>query len=273
MDPQGIVSRAEIYFNSGMHLCLVGPPGIGKTTLVHQLAGGEDRVRTVIGGQSDKGHLLGGLRQNEDLSISWMDGPVVEAVQRGLVLYADELAAFDRDCLLVLHALLDFRKRVFLTSENREIRVHPDFRFIASCNQSPSGYDPLLREFRDRMVYIYVDRIDSASEAELLLERFELATEDVDYLIRFASVLRKADPLGGASTRQLETAAKAVSLGVPRHVAAVDCVLSSIAGSGLAHRDSLLNMIRAEGLGLDELWHSDPVEDAVVIVDGDETWS
>ena len=42
VDLQGILPRARCYFESGMNVCLVGPLGIGKTTLVHELAGGGD---------------------------------------------------------------------------------------------------------------------------------------------------------------------------------------------------------------------------------------
>jgi len=272
IDLQGIVPRARHYFAAGINFCLVGPAGIGKTTLVHELAGGVDNIRTIIGGEMHVADLLGGLRLINSETV-WLDGPVAEAAEKGLTLYADELTGFNEDCLRVLHSLLDFRRRIFVAANNREVAVHPDFRFVASCNLSATGIDPLTREFRDRLVYIHMNRLDSCTEAKLLCDRYDISVEDAEYLIQFAAVTRKADQNGGASTRQLESAALAVSRGVARFHAAADCILSSIAGSSTSQRDSLLNMVKAEGLELNSDWVSRPVENSVVVTDEEEVWS
>lgn len=272
LDERGILPRARSYFEAGLNPCFVGPPGIGKTTLVEHLAGGEENIRTIIGGEMHVGDLLGGLRLDRDRTI-WKDGPVVEAVEAGLTLYADELTGFNDDCLRILHSLLDFRKRVVVAGNSREVRVHPNFRFVASCNLSPTGMDPLTREFRDRLTYIFVTRLDPETEATLLCDRHDITIDDAEYLIRFAEVTRKSDSRTGASTRQLESAASAIGRGVPRYLAAVDCILSPIAGSSVSQRDTLLNLIKAEGLELPENWLSRSANDSIVITEDDETWS
>ncbi len=272
IDLQGVVPRARRYYESGLHFCLVGPAGIGKTTLVHELAGGVENVRTIIGGDMHVADLLGGLRLDDNHTV-WKDGPVIEAAENGLTLYADELTGFNEDCLRILHSLLDFRRRIMVAGNNREVAVHPNFRFVASCNLATTGIDPLTREFRDRLIYIHVDRLDTATETKLLCDRYAISSDDAEYLIRFAGVTRKADQSNGASTRQLEAAAMAISRGVPRFFAAADCILSSIAGSSTSQRESLLNMVKAEGLELNEEWMSKPVQDSVVVTDDEEVWS
>lgn len=272
IDSYAVVPRIKHYLAEGLNPCLVGAPGIGKTTLVHEVAGGAQNVRAAIGSQMLPSDLLGGVRLQADTTV-WREGILVEAARRGLTFYADELTGFSDDCLRIMHPLLDFQKKILVTANSQEIEVHPNFRFIASCNLSPTGIDPLTREFRDRLVYVYMNRLDADTEAKLLVDRHGISVEDAEWLIIFASATRNADPKNGASTRQLEAAARAIRRGVKRFHAAVDCILSSIVGNSISQRDSLFNAIRAEGLDLDDGWSRKPAEDAIVVTEDEEVWS
>lgn len=272
IDHYEVVPRIQRYFDEGLNICLVGAPGIGKTTLVNQLAGGKENVRTAIGSQMLPSDLLGRLTLQNDTTV-WKKGLLVEAVEIGKVFYADELPFFSDECLRIFHSVLDHRKEVFVTANSQAIEAHPNFRFIASCNLSPTGVDPLTREFRDRLVYVYMNRLDPQTEAKLLIDRYGISVEDADWLASFAKATRNADPKNGASTRQLESAARAIRTGVHRFHAATDCILSSIVGNSISQRDTLLNAIRAEGLDFDDSWSKPTVVDSIVVTEDEEVWS
>ncbi len=244
----------------------------GKTTIATILAGGQEYLRTVIGSRTEKSELLGGLQLDADRTY-WKNGVLVECVKEGLFFLADEIVGFDNDCLRALHSLLDHRKRVFVTGDGQEIEMHPNFRFLASCNYSNAGMDPLPREFRDRFTYVYIERLSSEMEAKLLMDRYAISDEDAQFLVSYANATRHADPRNGASTRQLEAAARAVVAGIDRVRAASDCILAPIAGCSLSQREVLLNAVRAEGLDLPKNWHMKATTESVVVTEDDEVWS
>ena len=272
IDSQEVVPRIQKYYDAGLNVCLVGPPGIGKTTLVHQLAGGRKNVRTAIGSQMHPSDLLGRMTLKSDSTI-WQEGLLVQAARDGHTFYADELTGFSDECIRILHSVVDFRREVLVTANSQEIKVHPRFHFMASCNLSASGLDPLTREFRDRLTYVYIDRLKPDVESKLLVDRYSISLEDADWLVLFAEATRHADPNHGASTRQLEAAAQAIQAGASCYHAAVDCILSSIAGNSLSRRESLLNAIRAEGLELEGKWLQ-PIDhkDSLFLAEEQETW-
>lgn len=276
IDCWNVRPRAARYFSTGLPFVLVGPRGIGKTTLVEELAGDEKKMRTVIGSQMLPSDLIGGLRLDGDRTY-YHTGILIECLTQGLVLYADELTGFSLECLRILHPILDHRRTAQITIEGKSVKAHPDFRFVASCNHSPTGIDPLTDEFRDRLIYIHLERAEPNVEMKLLMDRHGISPNDAEWLIRFAIMTRNVDAKRGASTRQLETAATAIANGVDRREAAMDCVLSSIAGCGMTTRDNLMKAARAEGLEFfDDEWlercDSDQAE-SILVLENDEVWS
>ena len=253
IDPRQILPRLQTYQEAGLSVCLVGPPGVGKTTAVYAAAGGRENVRTAMGSELQLSDLLGRMTLRGDTTV-WQDGLLVEALREGLTFYADGLLGFSEDCLRAMHSAIDFRRDLIVPGNSQTVSAHPNFRFIASCNRQPTGIDPLSREFRDRLVYIYVDRLDSEGEAKLLIDRHGITAEDADWLLSFAQVTRKLDPVEGASTRQLEAAAIAIRAGVDREHAVRDCVLAPVAGASESHREAIRNAIRGERLEINETW-------------------
>lgn len=274
IDLQGVLPRLRGYQRAGLSICLVGEPGIGKTTAVHALAGGAGNVRTAIGSKMQLSDLLGRMTLHADSTV-WQEGLLVEAFRKGLTFYADELLGFSDDCLRVLHTAIDFRRELVIPGNSQIVKAHPDFRFVASCNHSPNGIDPLTREFRDRLVYVHLVRLDPEAEAKLLVDRHGISLADAEWLMLFAAVTRKLAHTTGGTTRQLEAAAMAIRAGVPRQHAAHDCILAPIAGSSKPQRDSMLHAIRAEGLEIDDAWGalgSDDHADSLAF-SNDNDWS
>ncbi len=203
IDIEDIVPTVRTYFENDMNLCLIGYPGIGKTTLFEQLAGGPENLRTVIGSRMHLSDLVGPMTLKADQSV-WQDGHLVEAMKRGLTFYADELSGFDDDCVRSIHAVMDHRRELYVAGNSETVKAHPSFRLICSDNYSSSGIPSHTRQFRDRLIHVYMNRLDRDTEMKLLIDRYCIDVEDAEWLMMFASATRRVDTEGGASTRQLE---------------------------------------------------------------------
>ncbi|MCA9261187.1 MAG: AAA family ATPase, partial [Planctomycetales bacterium] len=232
----------------GVPVCLIGPPGTGKTTMLESLAKSRgQRLLTAVGYDMSTSDLVGTWRLRGGATV-FRRGVLLRAVVGGHMLYLDEIYGLSEDCFRLLLQLLDGRRQLTVPALSKTFDAHPDFRFVASYNPSADGVERLPRELRDRMAMLEVQRLDEPRETELLTQRFDLESRDVAYLLRFAKVTRRVDASGGASTRQLDTAARMVLAGFDVRTACHDCILRPMAGTNRMQFEAALNALRADGL-------------------------
>lgn len=134
---------------AGKHVSLSGPPGIGKSTAVEQLAAEEHHPLVHIGG--DAGLRRRDLTGNVELingHTSFMAAEYVTAAINGWWAIVDEANAAEPDAIMMMNGQIAPPYQI--NFYGRSAPVHPDFRLFITYNHGLVGTKPLPDSFKDR---------------------------------------------------------------------------------------------------------------------------
>lgn len=132
----------------GINILAYGPPGTGKTALIEGAftpQPDEDstgRIYTVQGsGDTETADFIGGYVQLPTGLFSWVDGPLLRAMEEGSVLYIDEISLIDPKVLSIVYGVMDGRDELFITAnpERGVVKAAEGFYVVAACNPNAPG--------------------------------------------------------------------------------------------------------------------------------------
>lgn len=143
------------------NVLMVGPTGVGKTSLVKYLAAltNNELRRINLSDMTDNTELIGGYKPGKDGSFIWQDGIITEALRKGQWLLLDEINLAEPAILERLNSLLDDDRFLVITEKNNEVvKAHPNTRIFATMNPSSySGRKELSEAMLNRFHRTYND--------------------------------------------------------------------------------------------------------------------
>lgn len=190
---------------AGRHMIIIGPPGIGKTTLAKNIAHllGKDAPFVRIQGSPDLSveDLLGDIDPVKALKF----GPTsTEAFTKGKIFKADKGVLFfdelNRCAEKLQNALLQVLEEGTATIGSYDVDFSIDFLFIATMNPEDSSTEKLSDVLLDRFDLIYMGYPESLDiEKRIVREKGEKLCDVPEKMLAlmayFIRMLRQSDKL------------------------------------------------------------------------------
>ncbi|XP_008476364.3 von Willebrand factor A domain-containing protein 8 [Diaphorina citri] len=217
--------------NSASDVCIVGPRGCGKTTLVNQYAKTLGYIVEPIALYQDMTarDLLQQRSTKLDGDTVWQNSALVNAALSGHLAVLDGLHRVHASTLCVLQRLVHDRELqlydgtrllrhdrydALLESNQGQsipgvLRIHPDFRILATAESPSSSNSWMSPEILSLFLFQEVRNLNINEEAHLIESLYGSIPPSLDKLLRVIQALRRSkDPAmqslsASLSTRQL----------------------------------------------------------------------
>ena len=170
------------------NVLLKGPTGAGKTKLAETISQVFSQpVQSVNCSVDLDAEALIGFKTivlKDGLnSIEFVEGPVIEAMKKGHILYIDEINMSKSETLPILHSVLDYRRMLTNPFTGEVIKAHPDFSVIAAINEGYIGTTPMNEALKNRFVSFSIPYISGELLESLWNALFPSASKEMHALM------------------------------------------------------------------------------------------
>lgn len=176
---------------------LKGPSGAGKTKLAQTVSAFFQQPMQSINCSVDLDAeaLLGFktiVRKDGEMAIDFVEGPVVQAMKKGHILYIDEINMARPETLPILHSVLDHRRMLTNPFTGEVIYAHEDFAVISAINEGYVGTAPMNEALKNRFVSFSVPYISGDQLEKVLRQGYPTASDkQILIFLQIGSDLRK----------------------------------------------------------------------------------
>ncbi|KPL59938.1 ATP-binding protein [Rossellomorea vietnamensis] len=177
-----IIEDSIISLSLGKNLLLKGPTGSGKTKLSDTLSSIFSQPMHSINCSVDLDAeaLLGYKTISERAgknTIDFIEGPVIQAMKNGHLLYIDEINMAKPETLPILNGVLDYRRSITNPFTGEVVKAAPSFGVVAAINEGYVGTVPLNEALKNRFVVIDVPYIEGETLKSVIESQSKL-TDD-----------------------------------------------------------------------------------------------
>ncbi|MBM7584122.1 MoxR-like ATPase [Bacillus pakistanensis] len=177
-----IIEDAIIALAMGKNVLLKGPTGSGKTKLAETLSNLFSQPMHSINCSVDlDAEALLGYKtigeQNGKSSIEFVEGPVIQAMKKGHLLYIDEINMAKPETLPILNGVLDYRRMITNPFTGEVVKANESFGVIAAINEGYVGTVPLNEALKNRFVVIEVPYIEGDTLKTVISQQSKLVDE------------------------------------------------------------------------------------------------
>ncbi|MEN2768186.1 MoxR family ATPase [Ornithinibacillus xuwenensis] len=166
----------------GKNVLLKGPTGAGKTKFAETLSSlfNQPMFSVNCSVDLDAESLLGFKTlsyEGEKQVITFMPGPVINAMKHGTFLYIDEVNMAKPETLPLINGVLDYRRTITNPFTNEVITAKGGFGVIAAINEGYIGTVPLNEALKNRFIVLEVPYIEGDQLKRLIQANTRLDDE------------------------------------------------------------------------------------------------
>ncbi|WP_273852706.1 ATP-binding protein [Guptibacillus spartinae] len=187
-----IVKDAVTALILGKNVLLKGPTGAGKTKLAELISYFFNQPMYSINCSVDLdaeallGYKTLSYDEQNNAHITFIPGPVENAMKNGELLYIDEINTAKAETLPILNGVLDYRRMVLNPFTGETVRAKENFGVIAAINEGYIGTAPLNEALKNRFIVIEVPYLQGEALKEMLSEQSLL--DDSNLLDQFVTL-------------------------------------------------------------------------------------
>ncbi|NYF24715.1 AAA family ATPase [Sporosarcina sp. JAI121] len=203
---------------------LKGPSGSGKTKLAQTISHYFNQPMQSINCSVDLDAeaLLGFktiISKDGETVIEFVEGPVVQAMKKGHILYIDEINMARPETLPILHSVLDHRRMLTNPFTGEVIFGHEDFTVISAINEGYVGTSPMNEALKNRFVSFTVPYLTGEQLESVMIDTNPNASKQlVEVFLHISNDLKKQVMNGLLSDEAASVRSLLDAMGLAEHI-------------------------------------------------------
>ncbi|TDL34866.1 MoxR family ATPase [Jeotgalibacillus sp. S-D1] len=178
-EDQSIMEDSVISLSLNKNVLLKGPTGSGKTKLAESISHLFQQPMYSINCSIDlDAEAMLGYKTIEQIegksTITFVEGPVIQAMKKGQLLYIDEINMAKPETLPILNGVLDYRRTITNPFTNEVVTAKEGFGVIAAINEGYVGTVPLNEALKNRFIVIDVPYIQGETLKSVIISQSKL---------------------------------------------------------------------------------------------------